>query len=603
MRRRAVVIAVLVALLGVLVPAVVANADNQLVDTELGAVDTASGKWFLRNGNQFFYGNPGDVPFMGDWDCDGIDTPGLYRQSDGFAYLRNSNTQGIADIRFFYGNPGDIPLAGDWDNNGCDTLSIYRPSEARFYIINRLGENNGGLGAADFSFIFGNPGDKPFVGDFDGDGITEVGLHRESSGFVYFRLTLTQGKADFQFFYGNPGDKIVAGDWDADGIETVAIYRPSQGKFYLRNSNTQGNADDEFSFGPGGSAVMPVAGKLTLPPPEGEVPPGGSIPPGQPGGPPISNAGRAEVRITPNGGIDSSTFASESFQILNDLSSGVNIEKVNIDLRTGMFIDMVFDPFGQAGHSGSVEKCVEVVGAQAAAVGLVQEGSDLCSNPYPFSLGTDEDGYDILTLRFTDFNPGEQFNFAVDVDPTSIKGSTGIGGSEGVGAVSGLELAGATLYVTFTDGAVVGEPFSDGTAGGVNALIRAGAPATPTLAVPGVTLTAQPALSAAHSAATGVAAGNRVVQVTTSAPAGSIVELVVVRASLECPGVPCADIDPLEANRALTVVHHSASLPSGSSSVDFTVSLSSGQMHYLVAVVKVSGLASLNSNVVILQAS
>ena len=47
----------------------------------------------------FFYGNPGDVPFMGDWDCDGVDTPGLFRLSDAFAYLRNSNSQGIADIR------------------------------------------------------------------------------------------------------------------------------------------------------------------------------------------------------------------------------------------------------------------------------------------------------------------------------------------------------------------------------------------------------------------------------------------------------------------------------------------------------------------------
>ena len=46
----------------------------------------------------FYFGNPGDYPFMGDWDCDDVDTPGLYRQSDGYVYLRNSNTQGIADV-------------------------------------------------------------------------------------------------------------------------------------------------------------------------------------------------------------------------------------------------------------------------------------------------------------------------------------------------------------------------------------------------------------------------------------------------------------------------------------------------------------------------
>ena len=60
---------------------------------------------------QFYFGNPGDYGFMGDWDCDGVDTPGLYRQSDGYAYLRNSNTQGVADVAFFFGNPGDVPMA------------------------------------------------------------------------------------------------------------------------------------------------------------------------------------------------------------------------------------------------------------------------------------------------------------------------------------------------------------------------------------------------------------------------------------------------------------------------------------------------------------
>jgi hypothetical protein len=76
----------------------------------LGLVDPGTGLWSLRdadgNVTTFFYGDPGDVPMVGDWDCDGDDTPGLYRQSDGFVYLRNSNTQGVADIRFFLRESG-----------------------------------------------------------------------------------------------------------------------------------------------------------------------------------------------------------------------------------------------------------------------------------------------------------------------------------------------------------------------------------------------------------------------------------------------------------------------------------------------------------------
>ncbi|MCL1598819.1 MAG: hypothetical protein M3094_06525, partial [Actinomycetia bacterium] len=94
----------------------------------VGLVDPGTGLWYLRDSggvvSSFYFGNPGDFPIVGDWDCDGVDPPGMYRQSDGYVYLRNSNTQGIADIRFFFGNPGDVPLAGDFNGDGCDTVSI-----------------------------------------------------------------------------------------------------------------------------------------------------------------------------------------------------------------------------------------------------------------------------------------------------------------------------------------------------------------------------------------------------------------------------------------------------------------------------------------------
>ena len=81
----------------------VAPAPPPMEVDSTGLVDTDSGEWFLLNQNgialaSFFYGNPGDYPFMGDWDGDGVETPGLYRRSDGYVYLRNSNSQGIADI-------------------------------------------------------------------------------------------------------------------------------------------------------------------------------------------------------------------------------------------------------------------------------------------------------------------------------------------------------------------------------------------------------------------------------------------------------------------------------------------------------------------------
>ena len=246
-----------------------------------GVVDTSTGEWSLRdpgNGSttRFFYGNPGDLPMVGDWDCDGDETPGLYRQSDGFVYLRNSNSQGVADIRFFFGDPGDVPLAGDFDNDGCDTVSIYRPTESRVYVINELGANEGGLGAADFAYFFGNPGDKAFVADFNGDGVDTVGLHRESTGLVYYRNSNTQGVAEAQFIFGDPGDKIIAASW-VPGPQTVGLFRPSNTTIYLRHSNTQGTADFTLVYGvPSGLPVAGEFGQLS----GGGVPPGPPPPPG-----------------------------------------------------------------------------------------------------------------------------------------------------------------------------------------------------------------------------------------------------------------------------------------------------------------------------------
>lgn len=207
-----------------------------------GLIDT-------RSVSSYFYGNPGDVAFSGDWDCDGVDTLGLYRRSDGYVYLSNSKTGGLADVTYYFGNPGDYPMAGDFDGDGCDTVSIYRPSEARFYIVNSLGGGDSGLGTAEHSYVFGVEGDKPFAGDFDGDGTDTVGLHRESTGLVYFRNSHNSGSADGQFTFGDSGDILVAGDWDGDGYDTVGVYRPSNGMFYVKNSNTGGSAEASLFAG------------------------------------------------------------------------------------------------------------------------------------------------------------------------------------------------------------------------------------------------------------------------------------------------------------------------------------------------------------------
>ncbi len=237
---------------------------------DVGLFDPDQGRWHLIESdgstNSFYFGNPSDTPFMGDWDGDGIDTPGLYRVSDGFVYLRNSNTQGTADVTFFFGNPGDVPIAGDFDGDGFDSVSLFRPGTQTFYIINELGEDGGGLGAAETDFSFGNPGDTPIAGDWDGDGTDTIGVYRPSTSEVLQRNSNTAGPADTTFVYGEPGDAFVPGDWDGNPTtDTPGVFRSPDAKFYLRNANSTGVATESFFFGEAG--WIPVAGRRAPLPP------------------------------------------------------------------------------------------------------------------------------------------------------------------------------------------------------------------------------------------------------------------------------------------------------------------------------------------------
>jgi uncharacterized delta-60 repeat protein len=210
-----------------------------------GQFRPTNGFVFLRNANTsgfadstFFYGQAGDQPLAGDWNGDGVDTIGIYR--NGTFFLRNSNGSGFADLQFPFGAPGDIAIAGDWDGDGVDTVGIVRGNTVFL-------RNSNTAGDADIQFAYGTATDIFIAGDWNGDGVDTVGCFRPTNGFVYLRNLNTTGIADTEFFYGQAGDRPVAGDWNGDGVDTIGIVRGNQ--WFLRNSNTSGFADIQFAYG------------------------------------------------------------------------------------------------------------------------------------------------------------------------------------------------------------------------------------------------------------------------------------------------------------------------------------------------------------------
>jgi len=175
-------------------------------------------------------------------------TTGVFRPSNGLLYLKNSNTTGIADVAINYGQGGDYPITGDWNGDGVDTIGIYR--NGYFYL-----RNSNTIGFADIVFPFGAPGNQPVAGDWDGDGIDTIGVYH--NGVFYLRNSNTPGPADIIFSLGVAGNVGIAGDWDGDGITTTGVFRPSNGALYLKNKNSTGIADIQINYGlPGDKPVI-----------------------------------------------------------------------------------------------------------------------------------------------------------------------------------------------------------------------------------------------------------------------------------------------------------------------------------------------------------
>ncbi len=223
----------------------------------VGTVEVATAHWDLLRFDDsivsFAFGDADDFPFVGDWDCDGIATPGIWRADTQEIFLRNSNTGGKAKISYTYEADGVQPIVGDFDGDGCDTVSFYFPDDGSVLIFNTkessVGQSEEGA-AVDATYSFGAAGDIAFVGDFDGDGIDTLGLFRPSSGMVYLNNTHEAGKADIEFRFGDSGDLPIAGDWGPeDGIDTIALYRPATGEFFFRYTNSAGPADTTLTYG------------------------------------------------------------------------------------------------------------------------------------------------------------------------------------------------------------------------------------------------------------------------------------------------------------------------------------------------------------------
>jgi hypothetical protein len=153
-------------------------------------------------------GAPTEVAVSGDWNGDGRMKAGYYRNGQwALDYDGDGKVDAVnpGNDRFFQytATAGDIPVVGDWNGDGKTSTGVFRAGQ---WILDVDGD-----GAVDYKAL-GNdkvfqytatPGDKPLVGDWNGDGRTKTGIAR---GNIIILDVNGDGKVD----YANPGaDRVI----------------------------------------------------------------------------------------------------------------------------------------------------------------------------------------------------------------------------------------------------------------------------------------------------------------------------------------------------------------------------------------------------------
>ncbi|CAN5742488.1 hypothetical protein BH20ACI4_BH20ACI4_18880 [soil metagenome] len=183
-------------------------------------------------------------PRIVDFDRSGTTDYSFWNPSTGnWTYQTNTryyNERQTETVNWGLGSLGDIPMPGDFDGDGITDFSVYRNSTGVWY-IRRSSDLQW------FVFQFGLTGDKPVAADYDGDTISDIAVWRPSDGNWYIWYMGTQQFSAVHF--GLDGDKPVPADFDGDLKTDVAVFRPSTGVWYYLKSSDGNFAAIQWGIG------------------------------------------------------------------------------------------------------------------------------------------------------------------------------------------------------------------------------------------------------------------------------------------------------------------------------------------------------------------
>jgi FG-GAP-like repeat len=170
-----------------------------------------------------------------DFDGDCKTDISTFNRSTGYWDVRNSTNNQITSTP--YGQSGDIPAPGDYNGDGKTDRAVFRPGNgnATWFIATAVTTGLSSVVTASYAQPFGVSSDIPVARDYDGDNKTDIAVFRPGTATWHILNSSTNLMSSVQF--GATGDRVVPGDYDGDGKEDVAVFRPSNAYWYILNSS------------------------------------------------------------------------------------------------------------------------------------------------------------------------------------------------------------------------------------------------------------------------------------------------------------------------------------------------------------------------------
>jgi hypothetical protein len=102
----------------------------------------------------------------------------------------------------------------------------WQPSRLRQGIWTIHSEHEAGEPGVPQAHVLGLPGAIPIVGDWNGDGRSEIGLFYKGEWFLDLNGNGQWDAEDLWAKLGGQGDRPVVGDWDGDGKDDIGVFGP-----------------------------------------------------------------------------------------------------------------------------------------------------------------------------------------------------------------------------------------------------------------------------------------------------------------------------------------------------------------------------------------